>query len=43
MNNPEDQLLDFDTVRETVFGMKKELNIDECINVKFNYEIIGGS
>lgn len=43
MNNPEDQLLDFDTVRETVFGMKKELNIDESINVKFDYEIIGGS
>lgn len=43
VNNPEDQLLDFDTVRETVFGMKKELNIDECINVKFDYEIIGGS
>lgn len=39
-NNPEDQLLDFDTVRETVFGMKKELNIDESINVKFDYEII---
>lgn len=34
---------DFDTVRETVFGMKKELNIDESINVKFDYEIIGGS
>lgn len=33
MNNPEDQLSDFDTVRETVFGMKKELNIDESINV----------
>ena len=43
VNKPEDQLLDFDTVRETVFGMKKELNIDECINVKFDYEIIGGS
>lgn len=43
VNNPEDQLLDFDTVRETVFGMKKELNIDESINVKFDYEIIGGS
>lgn len=40
VNNPEDQLLDFDTVRETVFGMKKELNIDESINVKFDYEII---
>lgn len=43
VNNPEDQLLDFDTVRETVFGMRKELNIDESINVKFDYEIIGGS
>ena len=43
VNNPEDQLSDFDTVRETVFGMKKELNIDESINVKFDYEIIGGS
>lgn len=43
VNNPEDQLLDFDTVRETAFGMKKELNIDESINVKFDYEIIGGS
>lgn len=43
VNNPEDQLLGFDTVRETVFGMKKELNIDESINVKFDYEIIGGS
>lgn len=40
VNNPEDQLLDFDTVRETVFGMKKELNIDESVNVKFDYEII---
>lgn len=43
VNNPGDQLSDFDTVRETVFGMKKELNIDESINVKFDYEIIGGS
>lgn len=43
VNNLEDQLLDFDTVRETVFGMRKELNIDESINVKFDYEIIGGS
>jgi len=43
VNNPEDQLLDFDTVRETVFGMRKELNIDGSINVKFDYEIIGGS
>lgn len=43
VNNPEDQLLGFDAVRETVFGMEKELNIDESINVKFNYEIIGGS
>lgn len=43
VNNPEDQLLGFDTVRETVFGMRKELNIDESINVKFDYEIIGGS
>lgn len=43
VNNPEDQLSDFDKVRETVFGMKKELNIDESINVKFDYEIIGGS
>lgn len=40
MNNPEDQLSDFDTVRETVFGMKKELSIDESVNVKFDYEII---
>lgn len=40
VNNPEDQLLDFDTVRETVFGMKKELSIDESVNVKFDYEII---
>ena len=40
VNNPEDQLLDFDTVRETVFGMRKELNIDESVNVKFDYEII---
>lgn len=39
-DNPEDQLLDFDTVRETVFGMKKELSIDESVNVKFDYEII---
>lgn len=29
-----------DTVRETVFGMKKELSIDESVNVKFDYEII---
>lgn len=43
VNNSEDQLLGFDTVRETVFGMKKELNIDESINMKFDYEIIGGS
>ena len=42
VNNPEDQLLGFDTVRETVFGMEKELNIDESVNVKFDYEIIGG-
>lgn len=40
VNNPEDQLLGFDTVRETVFGMKKELIIDESVNVKFDYEII---
>ena len=40
VNNPEDQLLDFDTVRETVFGMEKELSIDESVNVKFDYEII---
>lgn len=40
VNNPEDQLLDFDTVRETVFVMKKELSIDESVNVKFDYEII---
>ena len=26
--------------RETVFGMKKELSIDESVNVKFDYEII---
>lgn len=25
---------------ETVFGMKKELSIDESVNVKFDYEII---
>lgn len=43
VNNPEDQLLGFDTVREAVFGMEKELNIDESVNVKFDYEIIGGS
>lgn len=29
-----------DTVRETVFGMEKELSIDESVNVKFDYEII---
>jgi len=40
VNNPEDQLLGFDTVRETVFGMKKELSIEESVNVKFDYEII---
>jgi len=40
VNNPEDQLLGFDTVRETVFGMEKELSIDESVNVKFDYEII---
>lgn len=40
VNNPEDQLLGFDTVRETVFGMKEELSIDESVNVKFDYEII---
>lgn len=40
VNNPEDQLLDFDTVRETAFGMEKELSIDESVNVKFDYEII---
>jgi hypothetical protein len=40
VNNPEDQLLGFDTVREIVFGMKKELSIDESVNVKFDYEII---
>lgn len=40
VNNPEDQLLGFDAVRETVFGMKRELSIDESINVKFDYEII---
>lgn len=39
-DNPEDQLLGFDTVRETVFGMEKELSIDESVNVKFDYEII---
>lgn len=33
-------LLGFDTVRETVFGMEKELSIDESVNVKFDYEII---
>lgn len=37
------QIGGFVAVRETVFGMKKELNIDESINVKFDYEIIGGS
>ena len=40
VNNPEDQLLGFDTVREIVFGMKKDLSIDESVNVKFDYEII---
>ena len=40
VNNPEDQLLGFDTVREIVFGMEKELSIDESVNVKFDYEII---
>lgn len=40
VNNPENQLLGFDTVRETVFGMEKELSIDESVNVKFDYEII---
>lgn len=40
VNNPEDQLLGFDAVRETVFGMRRELSIDESINVKFDYEII---
>lgn len=40
VNNPEDQLLGFDAVRETVFGMREELSIDECINVKFDYEIL---
>ena len=40
VNNPEDRLLGFDTVREIVFGMKKELSIDESVNVKFDYEII---
>jgi hypothetical protein len=40
VNNPEDQLLGFDTVRETVFGMEKELSIDESVNMKFDYEII---
>lgn len=34
------KLLGFDTVMETVFGMKKELSIDESVNVKFDYEII---
>lgn len=32
VNNPEDQLLGFDTVREIVFGMEKELSIDESVN-----------
>lgn len=40
VNNPENQLLGFDTVMETVFGMEKELSIDESVNVKFDYEII---
>lgn len=40
VNNLEDQLLGFDTVREIVFGMEKELSIDESVNVKFDYEII---
>lgn len=40
VNNPEDQLLGFDTVMEIVFGMEKELSIDESVNVKFDYEII---
>ena len=43
VDNPEDRLLDFDTVRETVFGMRKGSSIDESINVGFDYEIIGGS
>lgn len=42
VNNPEDQLLGFDAVRETIFGMRRELSIDESINVKFNYEIMRG-
>lgn len=40
VDNPEDQLLGLDTVREIVFGMEKELSIDESVNVKFDYEII---
>ena len=40
VNNPEDQLSGFDTVRETVFGMRKELSVDGSVNVKFDYEII---
>lgn len=40
VNNPEEQLLGFDTVRETVFGIEKEMSIDESVNVKFDYEII---
>lgn len=43
VDNPGDQLLGFDTVRETVFGMKGELSVDEGIDVKFDYGIIGGS
>lgn len=41
-DNPEDRLLDFDTVRETVFGMRRESGIDGSIDVKFDYGIIGG-
>lgn len=40
VDNPEDQLLGFDTVRGTVFGMEKELGVDESVNVEFDYEII---
>lgn len=42
VNDPVDQLLGFDMARETIFGMRKELNVDECINVKFNYKLLDG-
>ena len=38
--NPDYDKLKREVVRETVFGMEKELSIDESVNVKFDYEII---